>query len=265
MVSIEDLQIKPQFLEKKITEFIKDNIIKSKTSGAIVSISGGIDSAVTVALTVKAVGVSKVVALTMPERDVTPKEDVEDVMSLCSMYNLTCEQVEITPMLHVISQQVSKFDSTNKIAFGNIKARLRMMLSYYYANLTNKMVIGTSNKTELYLGYFTKYGDGGVDIMPLGDLHKNQIRQMARHLKIPDRIINKAPSARLWADQLTEKELGFDYDTLDLIVYSSLKGYNVQEIAKDLRISVESVDKILQRIKNSEHKRSLPLVLRLSE
>lgn len=265
MHSITELKINCNIVEKKITNFISDQIKKAGVNGAVVSISGGIDSAVTMALTAKAIGASNVLALTLPERDVTPLEDVEDVISLCNMFSLTCEQVEITPILHVISKQIKNFNPENKIAFGNVKARLRMSLSYYYANLTNKMVIGTSNKTELYLGYFTKYGDGGVDIMPLSDLHKCQVKQLANYLKLPDRIIKKAPSARLWANQLTENELGLNYDLLDLIVYLSLKGYNSDEIAKELKISVESVDRIIRRIKSNEHKRSLPLILRLSE
>ncbi|MBM3292168.1 NAD+ synthase [Candidatus Bathyarchaeota archaeon] len=265
MRSINELNINCDVVKDKITCFISDQIKIAKVNGAVVSVSGGIDSAVTVALTAKAIGVSNVLALTLPERDVTPSEDVEDVISICNMLNLTCERIEITPILHMICKQIPNFNPENKIAFGNLKARVRMMIGYYYANLTNKMVIGTSNKTELYLGYFTKYGDGGVDVMPLGDLHKNQVRQLANHLKLPERIIKKPPSARLWVNQLTENELGLNYDMLDLIVFSFLKGYNSEEIAKELKISVESVDNIIQRIKNNGHKRSLPLILRLSE
>ena len=265
MHSFKEFMFDPYKIEKKITAFIDQNIKESKLNGAVVSISGGIDSAVAAALTVKAIGSSKVLGITIPESDVTPKEDLEDVISLCNMLNLTCEQINITPILHVIKNNLKNFDSNDKIAFGNVKARLRMVISYYYANLTNKMVIGTSNKTEFYLGYFTKYGDGGVDIMPLADLYKNQIKQMAVYLNLPDSIIKKQPSARLWANQSTEKELGVEYDFLDLIVYYYLKGFSNNEIAKKINLNIETVNNIVQRIKNNEHKRRFPLILRLSD
>jgi NAD+ synthase len=126
------------------------------------------------------------------------------------------------------------------------------------------MVIGTSNKTEIMTGFFTKYGDGGVDLLPLGDLYKTQVRQIAKHLKVPDNIITKPPSPGFFPGQTDEAELGIDYTTLDIILYSMEKGMSIKEIAEDLGLSFERVKAIQTRIMANEHKRRPPLILRLT-
>jgi NAD+ synthase len=213
---------------------------------------------------VKAIGNNMVKAVTMPERDITTPKDITDVMHLCHMYDVTCDTVEITPILHVIRDFLPLHDVDSKISYGNLKARIRMMIAYHYANNLNYMVIGSSNKTELLMGYFTKYGDGGVDLMPLADLYKTQIRQLAKYLDLPKSIITKAPSAGLWVGQTDEGELGIDYDTLDLILYGHKLGVNNEEIASHLGIENTLVNRIIERIETTVHKRKLPLILRLS-
>jgi NAD+ synthase len=145
-----------------------------------------------------------------------------------------------------------------------MKARLRMVLTYYYANKRSSMVMGTSNKTELYLGYYTKYGDGGVDVMPLADLYKHQIRALGRHLGVPRGITEKPASARLWIGQDTEEDLGLPYDSLDLIVYAYLEGWTPSRIATETGVDQAGVEKIIARIVANEHKRLPPAILRLS-
>jgi len=264
MVALEDLSINCQEIEPKIIEFIQENIRNAHLKGAVVSVSGGIDSAVTLHLTVKALGPENVTAITMPERDVTPERDIMDVMLHCRELNLTCNTVDITPILHVMQQNLTKYEPTNRISSGNIRSRLRMIIAYHYANLERRMVMGTSNKTELLTGFFTKHGDGGVDLMPLGDLYKYNIKQLAEYLKIPQNIIDKAPSPGFYPGHTDEKELGCDYDTIDLMLYLWEKGYGNKEISKKLRVSIQTVESITDRIKANEHKRRLPLLLRLS-
>jgi NAD+ synthase len=138
-----------------------------------------------------------------------------------------------------------------------------MILSYHYSNSLSYMVIGTSNRTEWLTGYFTKYGDGGVDLMPLADLYKNQIRQLAVHLDIPESIVEKAPSGGLWPGQTDEGELGIDYDTLDLILSGLDKKMSEEEIAEALDVDLIMVQGVFKRVKANEHKRRLPTVLRL--
>ena len=264
MLNINQLYIDTKRTADLIEDFIKSSVYSSGLNGAVVAVSGGIDSATTLAATVKAIGPNKVFAITLPERDVTPNQDVTDVIQLCKFLGITCEQIEITPMLRGITDNLHLFQTQSKVAYGNIKARLRMLLTYYHANLLNSLVIGTSNKTELCLGYFTKFGDGGADILPLADLYKCQVRQIASFLKIPVSIVNKPASARLWVGQETENEIGCPYDILDLIVYAHIKGLTNSEIASEIGTELKIVESIVSRIKSSEHKRKPPLALRLS-
>jgi NAD+ synthase len=263
MVSVKDLDINCEENERKIKDFITQSIEKSGLDGAVVAVSGGIDSAVTLDLTVKALGADMVTALTMPERDVTSERDIMDVIQLCESLNVTCNTVDITPILRVMRDTLPNYDITNRVTKGNIKPRVRMTIAYYFSNRDRRMVMGTSNKTELLTGFFTKYGDGGVDLMPLADLYKTQLRQLARHLKIPQNIIDKPPSPGFYPGHTDEDELGIDYTTLDLILYSLEKGSDASSIAEDLGISNELVESVMKRVKANEHKRRLPLILRL--
>jgi len=264
MITSSHLRIEPEIISKKINDFIVYTIKNSHLNSAVIAVSGGIDSAVSLVTTVKALGRKNVLALTLPERDITPQQDLNDVIHLCEMLDVTCEQIEITPILDVMKKNITRFDPSKKVAFGNMKARTRMLLTYYYANLMNALVIGTGNKTELYLGYYTKYGDGGVDVMPFADLYKCQMRQLGRYLGIPASITEKPASARLWAGQLTENELGIPYDTLDLIVYAWSQGLSPPLISKEVGCDEETTRQVVSRIYANEHKRTLPLILRLS-
>jgi len=265
MITLQDLTIDPIKVEKMITKFIKKSVEEAGLNGAIVAVSGGIDSAVVLSLTVKALEPKRVTALTLPERDVTPKQDIDDVMQLVTELGLTCDCVDITPTLRVMRESLPLYSPSNRVAFGNVKARTRMIIVYHYANTLNRMVVGTSNRSELYTGYFTKYGDAGVDIMPIGDLYKNQIRQLALHLNLPEQIIKKVPTAGFWPGQTDEEELGIDYDSLDLILYAWSKGFESQKIVEETGVPIQQVEMVLRRVRGTEHKRRLPTILRLSK
>lgn len=264
MVSLEDLAINCDEITPKIHKFILKTVEKTGLKGVAVNISGGIDSAVTLHLAVQALGPERVTAITIPERDVTPQRDITDVMLHCKQLNLTCNTVEITPVLHVMRNILPEYDITDRITCGNIRSRLRMLIAYHHANIERKLVIGTSNKTELFTGFFTKYGDGGVDFMPLGDLWKYNIKQLANYLEIPENIIKKAPSPGFYEGHTDEAELGMSYDNIDLILYSYERGLTINEISKDLSIDSSEVERILIKVKANQHKRANPLILRLS-
>ncbi|MCW3978285.1 MAG: NAD+ synthase, partial [Candidatus Bathyarchaeota archaeon] len=263
MLNLSELKLDATKTSERITQFIRHEIEKSGLNGALVSVSGGIDSAVTLALTVRALGSDRVRALTMPERDITPERDLADVMRLARRLDVTCDTVEITPVMAVMREILPLYDPSDLVAFGNVKSRVRMALSYHYANSLGYMVIGSSNRTEWMTGYFTKHGDGGVDLMPLADLYKNQIRQLAIHLDLPVSIMEKAPSAGFWPGQTDEGELGVDYDTLDLVLHGVEKGMSEEEVAEALDADLTLVKGIFGRVRANEHKRRLPTILRL--
>ena len=264
MVSLADLAINCAEITPKIHQFILETVENTGLNGVVVNVSGGIDSAVTVHLAVQALGPERVTAITIPERDVTPQSDITDVMLHCERLNLTCNTVDITPILHVMRDIMPGYDVTDRITCGNIRSRLRMIIAYHHANMEGKLVIGTSNKTELLTGFFTKHGDGGVDFMPLGDLWKYNIKQLAKYLEIPENIIKKAPSPGFFEGHTDEDELGMSYDNIDLILYSYEQGLTIKEISEDLSIDAPEVRRILNRVKANQHKRANPLVLRLS-
>jgi NAD+ synthase len=264
MISSIDLKINCSETENKITNFIKNYIKNSGLKGAVVAVSGGIDSAVTLQCAVEAIGKEKTIAIHMPERDITPDNDTLDVMQHCKELGVTCNIVDITEMLHVMQESLPFFNPEKRIVYGNIKSRLRMIVSYYFANTFNRIVLGTSNKTELLTGFFTKYGDGGVDLLPLADLYKTQIRQLAGYLKIPENIINKPPSPGFFPGHTDEDELGIDYFTLDQILYSLQRGNSKEEISEKLNLPIIQIEDVVKRVKSNKHKRQFPLILRLS-
>lgn len=264
MISSGVLEVDVSSVTQKITSFISEKINASGLKRAIVAVSGGIDSALTLALTVKAIGGVNVRAITLPECDITPEEDVEDVIRLTKMLNVTCDVVEITPVIDVMHSILPLHDKFELVSSGNIKSRVRMTVVYHYANVEHRIVVGSSNKTEWLTGYFTKYGDGGVDLMPIVCLYKTQVRQLARYLDIPKKIIDKTPSAGFWPGQSDEDELGIKYEVLDLILYLWERGMDFEDIAESLDINPRTVEQILDRVKLNEHKRRLPLFLRHS-
>jgi NAD+ synthase len=264
MISLQKLSINCENTTKNVIKFIQNQVHNSGFDGVVVNISGGIDSAVTLHLAVMALGPENVTAITIPERDVTPESDITDVMLHCEQLNLTCNTVDITEILRVIRNIMPKYDVTDSITIGNIRSRLRMIIAYHHANTEHRLVLGTSNKTELLTGFFTKHGDGGVDLMPLGDLWKYNIKELANYLEIPENIIKKPPSPGFYKGHTDEDELGMRYDNIDLILFGYDKGLTIVEIVEETGIPVDEVKRILRRVKANQHKRRLPLILRLS-
>jgi NAD+ synthase len=149
-------------------------------------------------------------------------------------------------------------ESASRLCMGNLKARIRMSLLYFHANRMNRMVIGTGNKTEILLGYFTKYGDGGVDLEPIGGLYKTEVWELSRRLGIPDPLITKKPSAGLWAGQTDEAELGISYVKVDEVLKRLEQNEDPETILNTLGISAEQLNSVMNRIERSEHKRNAP-------
>lgn len=205
-------------LVEQISGWIAEQVRGAKAEGIVLGLSGGVDSAVTAALAKKALG-DKVLGVHMPcHSDPT---DLEHARLLADKFDIETEYVDLSPVFDSLMASLPK---GSDLAAANLKPRLRMATLYYFANSRNYLVAGTGNKSELTVGYFTKYGDGGADILPLGDLLKSQVRELARELGVPEEIIAKPPSAGLWAGQTDEGEMGITYDELDRTIAAIEKG-----------------------------------------
>jgi len=207
---------------RSITQFIKAEIRTRKSNGLIIGMSGGIDSSVAAWLAVKALGTEKVFGLILPDSSVTPRKDTKDAEELAQKLKISYKVIEVGKSKNQLLRHLPK----NKLARANFLVRLRMSILYYYAALLNRLVLGTGDKSELRLGYFTKYGDAAVDLMPLGDLYKTEVRELADFMQIPSKISRKKSSARLWKGQTTEGEIGLAYEKIDSIL---MQFENLQE------------------------------------
>lgn len=237
-------------MEKKIVRWIKNKVRQAKAKGAVFGLSGGIDSAVVAALVKKAVG-NNHVALILPCQ--SSKSAIADAKRVARVLRLKSKMIILDSVYNSLVKVLPK---GNNLAFANIKPRLRMIILYYFANSLNYLVLGTGNKSELSVGYFTKFGDGGVDILPIGDLLKSQIRILAEKLGVPEEIIKKPPSADLWHGQTDEAEIGLTYDELDLIL-SNLG------LGKKIKLPKTKVDKVKRMVRFSHHKRQMPQICNL--
>src|SRR5207245_8344661 len=197
----------------RLTWFIRTQAELATAKQLIVGMSGALDSSVTASLCAIDVGVRKVPGLSMPEKETVKSENIEDGQKVSRQFLLRFEVIDITPFQDVARTMLNPDPSNRRIAWGNIKARLRATILYYKANVSDGLVIGTGDKSEVMLGYFTKYGDGACDVLPLGDVYKTSVKDIAKHRNIPRRIYTKTPTPELWPGQTAEKELGFGYDT----------------------------------------------------
>lgn len=250
-----------EVIAKYLVNRIRDYIIESGKEGGIVGLSGGVDSAVTTLLLSKATENFHI--LLMPSKS-TPKKDLEDSLEIIERINAKNKYtlISIDEIVDTFSRSTGISD---KYILGNVKARVRMTLLYAYAQKLNYLVVGTGDKSELLIGYFTKYGDGGVDILPIGDLYKTQVRQLALHLGLPEYIAYKPSSPALWEGQTAEGEIGISYEIIDPILYLRVEKFmSVEEIANELGINLELVKKVDKMVRSSQHKRLPPEIFRLS-
>ncbi len=264
------MNLKPSILdlnwtdvEEKITRFIKDYVGKAKTKGIVLGLSGGIDSSTAAALSALAIGGDKVLGLLMPEKETYNEKDIEDAKRVAEKFGLKTETIDITPVLEALQNTLPAFDPKDKMCKGNLKARVRMICLYYYANKFNLIVCGSSDKSETMIGYFTKWGDAAADIAPLMDLYKTQVRKLAEHIGLPKEITQKPSSPALWPGQMAEEEIGLKYETLDLILYGLEHFMKTEEIADQLGLEKAKVDKVKNRWKSMEHKRRMPLTTKI--
>ncbi|MEZ0394450.1 MAG: NAD+ synthase [Desulfurococcaceae archaeon] len=227
----------------------------------VMGLSGGVDSSVTAALLTRAVGPENVVALIMPDSRVNSDEEVSMAVSLARELGIGHRVVFIDKIVDSFKDVLG--DWGEGLAIGNVRARIRMAVLYYFANKLQGLVAGTSDKSELLIGYFTKYGDGAADILPIGSLYKTQVRALGRYLGLPRDIVEKPSSPGLWPGHTAEGELGISYEEIDLVLYAFFDlGMGREEVLKFTGLRAEVVDKVMGMVKSSEHKRALPRLVR---
>ena len=246
-------------VEKRIKRFIKEYVENAGADGIVLGLSGGIDSGTVAAMSSLSVGGSRVTGLMLPEKETYNSKDIDDAKFVAKKFCLKTQVCNITPVLEGFYNTIPIFDRADKLCKGNIKARTRMICLYYYANKLNKIVCGSSDKSETMMGYFTKWGDVAADISPLMDLYKTQVRKLAEHIGIPSELAAKPSTPALWPNQLAETELGIKYETLDLILYGLEKFMTTKEIAQQISVKKSLIEKVRNRWLSVEHKRRLPL------
>lgn len=243
----------------KISKFLLHEVKERNASCVVIGISGGIDSTVAAFVAARSLGPKKVLGLLIPDYSVTPKVDEKDGIEISKHLGINYKLIDITKGKKILL----KGFPNNRLARGNFLVRLRMSILYYYAAAKSGLVLGTADKSELQLGYFTKHGDGGADIFPIADLYKTEIRKFAKYLGVPSRIIEKESSARIWKGQTAEGEIGVNYDTIDKI----LKNIQVENISSKSKLpKIQNVEEreiklVVEWIESNRHKheRELPI------
>lgn len=255
------LELDGELAVTTLTSFIADAHRTVGSEGMVVGLSGGVDSALAAALAVRALGTDRVHALLLPYRTSSPqsREDAEEV---AVALGLEARTIDISPMVDAYFDDNEP--EAGRVRRGNLMARIRMAVLFDQAKRLGCLVLGTSNKTEILLGYTTIFGDNASSINPLGDLYKRQVWQLAHHLELPPRVIDKAPSADLWPDQTDEDELGLDYSTADEVLYLLFdQGLTAIEVV-EAGYSAEVVKQIQELERRNRYKRRLMLIARLS-
>ncbi|PSP91994.1 NAD(+) synthetase [Halobacteriales archaeon QS_4_66_20] len=248
-----------------ITSFIRDTYEGAGADTAVIAISGGVDSSLTSFLAVEALGTENVYGLVMPS-EVNRTDNMSDAERVAGeLLEIEYDLIEIDPLVEAFcaaNPNVTigeEFTGSEQVAVGNLRARIRAVLNYFAANRRGGLVVGTGNRTEAAVGYFTKYGDGAVDCHPIANLYKQQVRQLARHVGVPGDMADKPSTAGLWEAQTDEGELGMTYDTLDSIIALHVDGpLSVSATARTIGVDEDAIERVRRMYEASAHKRQAP-------
>jgi len=257
---LSDLTINTDLARQILTGFIHSEITRTGFSRAVIGLSGGIDSALSCYLAAEALGPKNVLAIRMPYK-ASSRESLEHAQLVIEATGVQSMTVEITDMVDPLIAKFPEMDHQRK---GNIMARTRMIILYDQSSAFKGLVVGTSNKTEILLGYSTLFGDSACALNPIGDLYKAQVRQLSRALDIPSIIIDKAPSADLWAGQTDEDELGFTYEDVDQLFYLLIDQRYTPEECVETGFPENFVQSVVSRVRRNHFKRILPPIAKLS-
>ncbi len=255
-----DLTINTDLARKILTGFVKSEITRAGFSRAVIGLSGGIDSALSCALAAEALGSQNVLAVRMPYKTSSP-DSLEDADKTARCLGVQMETFEITPMVEPLIKADPQMSNLRK---GNLMARSRMIVLYDRSDAFKGLVVGTSNKTEILLGYTTLWGDMASAINPIGDLYKTQLRQLARAMQLPQSVIDKPPSADLWAGQTDEAELGLTYEAVDRLLYLLVDQRCTVQDCVEAGFDQAFVEQVIGRVRRSQFKRMMPPIAKLS-
>ncbi len=240
----------------KIQKWIREYIKTANADGIILGLSGGIDSTVNAFLCSKAIGHNNVIGLSLPCK--SNLDDYKDAKLIADLIGIKFYKVDLSSIYKLFLKKTKSFLKTNQNASANVKSRLRMVILYFFGqSMGNYLIAGTSNRTELAIGYFTKYGDGGVDFEPIGGLYKAEVRNLAEILGVPRKIIEKAPTAGLWSGQTDEKEIGISYDELDEIIYRIDHYLDISDL------NPKNIKKTIKMMKSAEQKNKMPPIFKI--
>lgn len=255
-----DLTINTDVARQILTEFLKSEVTRVGFTRAVINLSGGLDSALSCVLSVQALGPENVLALRLPYRSSSP-DSLEHAQLMIDQFKVQSETIDITDIVDPLIKHDPNMSNTRR---GNIMARARMILMYDRSEAFKGLPIGTSNKTEILLGYTTMWGDMASALNPIGDLYKTQVRQLSRALGIPAAVIDKPPSADLWMGQTDEGELGFTYEAVDKLLYLLVdQRFSAQECVEE-GFDEKFVNSVITRVRRNQFKRMMPPIAKLS-
>lgn len=257
-ITIRDVvNIDYRMVVESIREFIEHSLKESGATEVVFGLSGGLDSSTLLRLLVECITRNNIVALIMPDTRVTPLEDTRDAVELAESYGVRYYVINIDEIVDAY-RSLPFYDESILLPTGNLRARVRMTILYYYANLRRALVVGSSNRSEILIGYYTKHGDGAADLYPLSCLYKTQVRELAKILGLPEKIVYKPSAPRLWLGHEAEKELGYKYEEIDLALYTLFDlNMNVEEAVEATGLPRELFEKVLYLHRSTRHKRTI--------
>lgn len=244
---------------RRIVSFVEEQVEEAGAEGGVVAMSGGVDSSLVAALAAEALGPSGVMGVSLPQSGISLSSDLDDARTFAEELGVEWGSSDVAEAVEATVSAGSELTEPTDRALVNVAPRVRMALTYFVANSRDMLVLGTGNRSELLLGYFTKHGDGAADVLPIGDLYKTQVFELARRAGVPESIVGKEPSAGLYRGQTDREELGFGYGEVDPVLGLIVdEGLGPAEAAERTGLSVDDVEVVLEMVESSRHKRMAP-------